>query len=61
MKLKLIPKDVGRALILENVVYYFFDYDTLHVFFAIENLREYPARHIWYVESCEKHDNEAAG
>lgn len=51
MKVTLMPKDVSRALILEDVVCYFFGYDTLHVFFSDGTIREYPARHIWYAEA----------
>jgi len=52
MELILIPKDVGRVIVLKKVKYYFrikalpFDYGTLFVWFDNGSLREYPAYHI---------------
>lgn len=54
MDIKLVPKDAGGDIELRGVSYCFFDYETLHVFFLDGRVREYPARHVWYVERDRK-------
>ena len=51
MELKVQPKDASTMLKLQNVSYYFIDYNVLHVWFEDGTKREYGMRHIWYIET----------